>query len=158
MLLIGKLKCEIETLDLLDNYMVLGMVAQTRGLWPGWGAELIGGSLCSLLSGPLEPMSLPCLPQQAFSWLPATEHCPPWGLDLALPDTFSSGSPIFMCVQHFKLTTKNVTFEQPTLSGVFPSSSLLFPSVSKPCFGSCPLTENVFLSYLLPALQDKHES
>lgn len=35
MLLIGKLKCEIETLDLLDNYMVLGTVARTQGLGPG---------------------------------------------------------------------------------------------------------------------------
>lgn len=70
MLLIGKLKCEIETLDLLDNYMVLELVARTHGLGPGWRAELIGGRLCSLLRGPLEWVSLLSLPQQAFLWSP----------------------------------------------------------------------------------------
>lgn len=66
MLLIGKLKCEIETLNLLDNYMVLGMVVQTHGSVPCWRTELIGGCPCSLLRDPLELLSFLCQPQQAF--------------------------------------------------------------------------------------------
>lgn len=159
MLLIGKLKCEIETLNLLVNYMVLGMVVLTHGPGPCWRAQLIGGRLCSLLCGPWERLSLFCQPQEAFWWSPNCRALSLLGTGITpWPEAFSSGASIFVCVRHFELDSKTVSSRQPTVSDIFPSSSLLLPSVIKSCFGCTPLTENAFLGYLLPALQDRNGS